>query len=489
MSLPDPAPAQRFTSAAFWSTSAAAVSQIVRFGLFVALSRLVSPTEFGVVALAAILVELLSSVSDGGMFDAAIQRRSLDDREASTAFWLMTGIGVLLFGVALLLSPLAAWVFRTPAVGPVVALMSLSLAVAPLGAVHLVRETRRLAFRRLAMWSLASSIVGGLVGIALALAGHGVLALAVRGLVTAAVMVVLAWIGAPWRPRLAFDRAAASDLLRFGGSLLGSRIVAQVNARGVELIAGLTIAPAAVGFLRVGGQCLNLLTQLTVAPLTQIAMPLLARARDDDAAYRDALVRVAGLSALVLYPAFFGAMAVSSVALPLVFGAHWAVAGSIMPILCVMAPALHANLLISAVLVAKGRGRLMFYWSLAQAVVGLPLAAIGGVFGLYPLVILSVVKSYLLIPVGLVWIRRAADTEIAPLWRGAWRPLLMAVAMAAAVEGLKRALPASLAPPEALALLVGAGMALFVAGMLVIDPELRRQVGEGLRRVRARAAT
>ena len=454
-----------FSSAAAWSTGSAAASQLIRFGLFVALSRLVSPTEFGIVALAAILVELLGSLSDGGVSEAVIRRPTLSDTEASTALWMMLATGSFMALCAMGLAPVAAHLFKSPTVAPVVVLMASTLAIAPLGSIHIARVTRALGFRKLALWTLAANVVAGGLGIWLAFRGFGVWALAARSVISTSGLVILAWIGAPWRPRMVFDREAAREFLGFGSQLLGSRVLSQVNARGVELIAGLLIAPAAVGFLRVGGQCLNLLTQLTIAPLTQISMPLLARSISEPVQYEDAVTKVARLSALVIYPVFFGTMAVSDLAFPIVFGAHWSLSGIVMPILCALAIPLQANLLINAVLVAQGQGRLILRWSLLQAIIGLPLALIGGFFGLFPLVALTVLRSYIMLPIGLIWLKRHAGTPAASLIVPSLKPFGAALTMSVIVMVAKALFADQLEPHVQLGVLILIGMASFSAIM------------------------
>lgn len=466
-------PGRAFNSAAAWSTGSAAASQLIRFGLFVALSRLVSPTEFGIVALAAILIELLGSVADGGVNEAIIRRPVLSEREASTAFWMMLGLGLLTAALAVALAPAAALVFKTDMVAPIVVLMASALVIAPLGSVHVAHVTRALGFRKLAIWNLVANVVAGGVGIWLAFRGFGVWALAARSVISTTGMVLLAWVGSPWRPQLTFDRRAAREFLGFGGQLLGSRIIGQINARGVELAAGLLITPAAVGVLRVGGQCLNLLTQLTIAPLTQISMPLLARSLDGPDQYDDAVTRVARLSALVIYPVFFGTMAVSSLAFPLIFGAHWSLSGIVMPILCALAIPLQANLLINAVLIAQGQGRLILRWSLLQAAIGLPLALIGGLFGLFPLVALTVLRSYLMLPIGLNWLRRHAGTAPLRLILPSLKPFAAALLMSVVVIGSKLVLVEVLEPQVALVVLIVIGILVYAAIALTLDRSLR----------------
>ena len=141
---------------------------------------------------------------------------------------------------------------------------------------------------------------------------------------------------------------------------------------------------------------------------------------------------------------------------------------------CALAIPLQANLLINAVLVAKGQGRLILKWTILQACIGLPLALIGGVFGLFPLVGLTVLRSYVMLPIGMNWLKRQAATPVTSLIAPSLKPFVAALAMAGLVMGLKGVVAVWLEPRLALAVLVVSGVAIFAVLSLILDPTLRQ---------------
>ena len=475
----EPAPSQvsgTIGSSAFWVTASSVGSQIIRFSVFVVLARLVSPSEFGTVAIASVLIDVFSLIAIAGISEALVMKKQLTEEDADTAFWTNLGVGFIFLVIGLAVSPLAAKVFDAPQLGPVLAVLSLTFVIWPFGASHTARMSRELQFKALALRTLIANLIGAVVGIAMAFNGYGVWALVARSLITTITLVIMSWIAYPWRPRFRFSIDALHALFGVGSKLMGGQLVGQINGRGVELIAGLLITPATVGVLRIGGQCFNLLQQISVAPIAAIAMPLLARTQGDPVAGREVFAKMCRLSALTIYPVFFGTMSVSSIIFPLTFGADWALTGAVMPLLCAMAIPLQFNLLMSAGLASRGAANVILKWNMLQAVVGLPLSAVGGLFGLFPLLIFTIARSYLLLPFGLAWLRRNTELEPRILVMSSIAPLVASILMAGGVLAIRPFLEAYLGPWIVLAVVIPMAGLFYASLVLTLSANMRREV-------------
>lgn len=431
----------RIAHAAMWTTSSAVVVQAVRFGMFVLIARLVTPAQFGVVALALVLIELLQTLATTGMSDALVQKQDLTEEQADTVFWSTLGFGlVACLGVLLLAGP-AAQLFDAPILAPVLQVMSLALLIWPIGAMHSARIARELGFKALAVRNIIAHLAGGGVGVAMALSGWGVWALVARSLVSLSCVVVFAWLKHPWRPKFRFSTTEAPGLLRTGSRLMASQVVSQLGGRGVELLAGLLLTPAAVGLLRVGGQCLDMLMQLSVMPFYQLALPSFSRSVQDGKIDPEIFTRLSRFSALLIFPTFFGAMTISHDVLPLLFGDRYATAGLIMAALCLMAVPLQLNLMLAPALTAVGRTDRVLLWSAIGAGLTLVFGGLGAaLWGLAGLVLMTVARMYLTAPLGLLWLRRYGGIAIKDVLEAIRPPLLAAVGMALAAFGVNLAL-------------------------------------------------
>ena len=359
---------------AFWNGVSAAANQVIRFTLFIVLARLVAPAELGLVALGIVIIDLLQTLATFGIGEAVTQQPHLDDEQASTAFWLSVGIGACVALIVALASPLIALLSGKPALAPVIAWLSLTFLLVPLQTVHMARMARAFRFRQIALRMLVANLVGGGVGIALALAGFGVWALVARSLTAPLVATLVLWVVYPWRPLWRFRPEVARRQLAFGGRIIGGEVVVVLRSRWIDLVAGLMLAPAALGLLRVGGQCALLLLELTMMPFIHLALPILSRAGAEDSA-RSAeaeYLTLAQLSAATIFPAFFGLAVVANLLLPLMLGPRWAAAAELMPALCAIAVPLQLTLLVGPALAAAGRPGDALRWSVLQLAITPP---------------------------------------------------------------------------------------------------------------------
>src|SRR5262245_35863397 len=133
-----------------WSLVGTAGQQTVSFILFVMLARLLSPADFGVMALAAVVIDLLALIGCLGQVQALVQREQLDDTAASTSFWMLQAFGVAMTAVVFLTAPLVASIFALPTLEPVLQLLAPVCLLQTLSAVHEAWLRRTFGFKWLA---------------------------------------------------------------------------------------------------------------------------------------------------------------------------------------------------------------------------------------------------------------------------------------------------------------------------------------------------
>ncbi len=436
---------RKMLSSSAWVALSGGANQAVSFIIFVVIARLVTPAQFGLVALAALLIELMQIVSTAGIADAVIQRPTLDEKSADTAFWLNLAGGIIVAALALeLAGPLGA-LFGVAGLGRAISLLALTFVMAPLGNIHAARLQREFGFKALAIRNVAANFISGGVGVWIALEGGGADALIAQRLTAAAAISAIGFLSYRWWPKARFDVTACRELASFAFKIVSSQILLMVNVRSIDLIAGFLMGPVAVATIRVANRCIDMLMQLTVVPFQQVALPVLSRAQHDPAARRSAYISLSRLSALVIYPAFAGAFALAPMLVPAVFGPQWREAGAVMQIICFAAIPLHFNVLLPATLAAAGYPGQVLGWSAAQLIIGVAACIFGARYGLMGLVGANLFRAYVLLPLGLVLMRRKAgigpDVVVASIMRPLAASLLMAATVCLVRAGLAPLLP------------------------------------------------
>jgi PST family polysaccharide transporter len=212
------------------------------------LARLLTPGDFGLVAIVTVLTSFASLLIDFGLGDVTTQRSKITPSQISSLFWISSGVGLAVAVALAAASPLIAAVYREPELEPIALCTSITFVLWGLSNQHLALLRRTMQFGRIARILLLGSLVGIATSIALAWAGFGYWALVARPIANGACVVVGAWLGCRWWPgRPNFD-AETRSMIRFGLHVVGFSVTYTV-ARSLDRIAlGLFYRPDQVGY-------------------------------------------------------------------------------------------------------------------------------------------------------------------------------------------------------------------------------------------------
>lgn len=471
---------RRTAVAAGWAAMGTVGNTILSFIVFLVLARLLKPAEFGVVAVATVFVDALLVLSRGGLPDAIVQRPELDELYADTAFWVSAGLGVTCCALLMLGSFPIAIIFRMPELQPVLAVLAFTFVIGALGGIHEGRLQRSFGFKRLAMRTLAANTVAGLGAVVMAFHGFGVWSLVAQRLIASTLTMALTILAMPWRPRFRFDKTLARQQVTLGGKVLGSNLLIIMNNRVHELIAAYFLSASAVGLMRMAWRCIDLVSQVAVIPLAQVALPTYARVQGDPEVLEARFKGLVSASAILAMPAFLGIAAVAPILLPVVFGPQWADAAPVLQILCLLAPAFVVNSFVWPLLVSVNRAGVGVTLSAAQLAVGAAASFVAGPFGLVAISVTHVFRAYAFWPAILYLSRRFASVRSKTVLVAVGLPFVAAMAMAMVIALVVRGLTPHLGHVPLLLSSISLGAVIYAALILVLAPKLVEPAKEKL---------
>jgi O-antigen/teichoic acid export membrane protein len=255
------------------------------------LARLLSPTDYGLLAMVAAVIGVADIFRDFGLSTAAIQAKTLSRAQRTNLFWINSGIGLILAIAVFALAPVIASIYRQPALVDIAQVLSVTFVLNGVATQYRADLNRKLAFSTLAVADVASPIValGGAVW--LALSGAGLWALVGQQLIQYSVMLVIVAWGARWLPGLPRTSVPMDGMLRFGWNIVVTQLINYVSNNADYFIIGLRSGAVALGnYSRAFQLLMNPLNQVR-SPITRVAIPVLAKIQDDDAAYGAFLLR------------------------------------------------------------------------------------------------------------------------------------------------------------------------------------------------------
>lgn len=441
-----------------WSFANVSVTILLTFVVFMVTSRVLSPTDFGTVALAVAIVSMAGTVVPLGFGEALIQRSDLDARHTDSLFWLTMVLGVVIAGSVVLLSPVIARIAEVPLLAAILPILALKLIFDAGVAVPSALITRRMEFRYFAIRTTMANGISSALCLWLVLHGFALWSLVFAQIAQSLTGLVVTLFAARWRPRLTFSRKAIGDLGRFGLYSMGGRFLNE--ARFDQLILGLTLGPASLGLYFFARRLFQMLRDLTSGVFSPVTNVLLASLKHDVERRREFYLSACFASAFLSFPVFSGFLAIAPTAIPHVFGAHWT--GAIFPVQCFAVIGLMAGLgVMQAGLIRfLGEAGWWFWYQSAMQLSTVPIVIVLYPLGLNAIMAAIVLRTLLLWPVSVMKAQNMLGITLATYLRSVAAPALAAVAMALVVSVLPLRYP-QLSPNWLLAAQVGGGAAIY----------------------------
>ena len=395
------------------------------------LARLLTPADFGLVALAGLLHGLLNLVRDAGLSEASVQARRLGHEQASNLFWASVAFSLLLCLAAVALAPGLATLYGEPRLVVIAIALSLGLLAGGLGSQHEALLRRALRFQALSAIRLVASIMGTLCGVVVAWQTHSFWALVAIPVATAWLQTGLLWLTCPWKPGRARCGVGSRALLRFGADVTGFNLVNFLRRSADNALLGYFAGPAVLGLYSKAYQLLLLPIQQVNRPVTQVVLPALARLRDDPAlylaCYRSALTCTTAVAMPVVA---FLAIDVERV-VALLLGDQWTGVVPIFRILALAAFVDTFNVATGWVYLSLGHTARQLRWAFAQSAVFLVAFAIGVHWGAEGVAAAYVVALALVRVPALLVCFAGTPLRLADVSSAIWRPALAATLAAA----------------------------------------------------------
>jgi lipopolysaccharide exporter len=285
------------------------------------LARLLVPADFGLVAMATVLLQLLMAVSDFSVHVPLVQKESIDDEDMNSAWSLQFAVGAAQAACLALLAYPVAGFYDEPRLVEVVLVLAVIALLKGYRNIGIVMFVRNMTFDRDFVMMATKRIITFVVTVAAAWHWRSYWAL-IAGMLSGAVAeLYLSYHMHPYRPSLSVARWGA--LFRFSRWLLLNNLLAFIGQRGPDLVLGRLLGPRAVGLFSVANEIAMLPTTELVTPINRAALPAYSRLRQEDGGLRRGYLDVIGVVALVALPAGVGIAATAEVLVPLLLGAKW----------------------------------------------------------------------------------------------------------------------------------------------------------------------
>lgn len=347
---------------------AQALKFILRMGSTIILARMLTPEDYGLIGMVAVVVNFIALFKDLGLSIATIQKAELNQKQVSTMFWINVGVGLAIMVATVVLAPAIAWFYQEPRLISITIILATGLLLGGLSVQHEALLKRQMRFGQLALIEIASMLVSVVAGIISAWYGAGYWALVILQLSGQLTITFGVWFMCGWRPGLPKWDSSIRPMLAIGGNYTGFSILNYFSTNLDNILIGSALGPRALGLYDKAYQLLLLpLAQINI-PIRNVAIPTLSSLHTDPERYKVYYYKAILLMTTLGMPLVVFTFVTAGKLVPLLLGSEWTGVVPIFRVLGLAAFLSTFNMAAGWVFISFGRTDRQFRWSIIASI-------------------------------------------------------------------------------------------------------------------------
>lgn len=372
---------QKVLSNMIWRFLERTGAQVVALIVSIVLARILSPEDYGTIALLLVFIHILNVFVDSGLGTALVQKKDADNIDFSTVFYTNICFCIILYSIMFLFAPVLASFYNNQELTSLIRVLSITILISGVKNIQQSYVSKTLQFRKFFFATLVGTISAAIVGIWMAYNGFGVWALVAQQLTNLAIDTILLWVTVRWRPNLVFSFGRLKGLFSYGWKLLVSAILDTVYTNLRQLIIGKKYSPEDLAFYTKGDLFPKAIVGNLNNAIDSVLLPTMSAEQDNQERIKTMTRRAIKTSTYCIAPLMMGMSACAPAIIHLLLTDKWMPCMPYMIIFCItymFYPIHTANL---NAIKAVGRSDLFLKLEIIKKLVGLSVTLITMWFG------------------------------------------------------------------------------------------------------------
>ncbi len=381
-----------------WSLFDKIINQVGNFILLIYLSRVLTPSDFGLIAMLAIFLAVAQSLINSGFSQALIQKsKNVTEQDLATVFYVNLGMSFFLYFLLYLSAPSIASFYSQPEINNLSRVLFLVIIIDAIALVPRTKLIIEVDFKSQGLINSVSMIVSTIVAVYMVNNEFSYWSLVGMNIAKSTTNSLLLVFYSRWLPQLAFSYQSFRSLFKFGSNLLIAGVIATFVQNLYSVLIGRYFNATQVGYYQQGHNYTNMLSNTLLSVIQGVSYPVMTSIKEDEERMTQVYKRVMGVVMLVTFPVFFGFAAISEEFVSIFLGEQWKPIVQILIILSfarLITPISSLNL---NILNAKGRSDLFLITDLSKlpmTIIAFIIAVPHGILGVAYAQLITVLISF-----------------------------------------------------------------------------------------------
>jgi len=308
---------------AFWVLLQRFSTQFVSFFVTLILARLLTPSDYGSVALLSIFTQVAGILVDSGLGTALVQKKDASELDFNSMFYASITIALVCYGILFVAAPYIADWYAVPDLKWMLRLIAFSLIFSAMNSVQGAELSRKMLFHLSFRISLITCFTSATVGVTLAYLSYGPWAIAWQGVISGIVGVAANWFIIAWRPRLMFSWQSLKGLLKYGWNIASVSVIFSIYSNVYSLVIGKAYSKEDLAVVNKGQSLPTLASDTVSNTICRVSFPALSQIQDDVLRVRSAVKRMITCSVFLVFPLMTGVAICADDLVFVLFGDKW----------------------------------------------------------------------------------------------------------------------------------------------------------------------
>lgn len=356
-----------------WRIAERCGAQIVTFIVSIVLARILSPDDYGTIALVTVFTSILQVFVDSGLGTALVQKKNADDLDFSSVFYFNLIVCIILYGLMFIAAPLIANFYGDNTLIPVIRVISITILISGVKGIQQSYVSKNMLFKRFFFSTLGGTIFSAVLGNCMAYMGFGVWSLVFQQISNTAIDTIILWVTVKWHPHKMFSWNRLKSLLSYGWKLLVSSLLDTVYNNLRNLIIGKIYSASDLAYYNQGDKFPKVIVTNINTSIDSVLLPSMADVQDDHLKVKSMTRRAIKTSTYIMAPLMMGLAFCATPIVKLVLTDKWLMCVPYLRIFCISYmfwPIHTANL---NAIKAMGRSDLFLKLEVLKKLVGLTL--------------------------------------------------------------------------------------------------------------------
>lgn len=306
-----------------WRFAERCGAQIVTFIVSIILARILSPNDYGTVALVLVFITILQVFVDSGLGNALIQKKNVDNGDFSTVFFFNLFMCVILYLILWFLAPVISYIYDYRQLMTMTRILGVIIPISGVKNIQQAYVAKNLLYKKFFFATVGGTIVSAFIGVLLALNNYGAWAIVAQYICNNLIDTIILWIIVPWRPNLYFNLDKLKSLLRYGWKLLVSALLDTFYTNFRALIIGKKYSTSDLAYYNQAQKIPNIIVMNINSSIDSVLFPTMSQEQENRDQVRDMMRRAIKISAFFMAPIMVGIAVVSEPLIEVVLTSKW----------------------------------------------------------------------------------------------------------------------------------------------------------------------